>query len=556
MSMVRLVVRDARRDIYADQHGAQAERFIGALGADPETIEELAVAMERFEAREKSGHFRGFRPGDADEPVDAGLVIIDLAARLIVCESTYCSATTSGIVSYHDGQVATEIDVRYHLAGDWLITSEVEHWRPLAEKRRRERLAVAPLDVRAVVYGKPLLKFIAAECLQTFRSRPDAPAKVDYGDPIYEQEYDLVRQIHVRWMMTPREDLRGQTPRQAMMSRHEHLEHDYCDRKHQWSFMESCPRGLDRDSAAYRFAGFGTHEMVVYYDMVRDLLWDCRLAVAQWARGTTASEATGEEFAAGEISRLARVRDEWLDAPYSDVTGRSGRSIIEKERARIPEAMTGHEAIIDPDCPLCQMQADMPGPTFWNLDGCNMDDDFAFSLHETYEQWEKEQREMEEFCRRCDAREAERKRLGVTYPEGGYAHEDTVWKQSFSASMAAKSPYMRLFAIGSHLCELTVDLKEPQETPAGRDLIDRLGRAFGNLRDVVQSPDIDRLDALIDPVLARFSEALEATAAVRPDLERKCFDLRDRLSHFLDPADEPEEPSPAPDNGDDDDMPF
>src|SRR5829696_8261451 len=47
-----------------------------------------------------------------------------------------------------------------------------------------------------------------------------------------------------------------------------------------------------------------------------------------------------------------------------------------------------------------QMMRELPGPMFWHLDGCNMDDDFAFSFHCTREEWEAEQREREEFSRR------------------------------------------------------------------------------------------------------------------------------------------------------------
>ena len=51
--------------------------------------------------------------------------------------------------------------------------------------------------------------------------------------------------------------------------------------------------------------------------------------------------------------------------------------------------MSGHDAMVDPDCPSCQMLADMPGPTFWHLDGCNMDNEFAFDIYRrTREEWE------------------------------------------------------------------------------------------------------------------------------------------------------------------------
>src|SRR5436190_24166031 len=38
-------------------------------------------------------------------------------------------------------------------------------------------------------------------------------------------------------------------------------------------FLEE-PPPLSRDTQAYKFAGFGTHEWVMYYDLVRYLIWE------------------------------------------------------------------------------------------------------------------------------------------------------------------------------------------------------------------------------------------------------------------------------------------
>jgi len=62
---------------------------------------------------------------------------------------------------------------------------------------------------------------------------------------------------------------------------------------------------------------------------------------------------------------LERVLEAWLDTPDPELDGRTPRSIITHERARLPEAMSGHDAVIDPDCPCCQMMAEMSGPGFW-----------------------------------------------------------------------------------------------------------------------------------------------------------------------------------------------
>ena len=260
---------------------------------------------------------------------------------------------------------------------------------------------------------------------------------------------------------------------------------------------------------------------------------------------------TAGDFLTAEVPRLAELREEWLDSPDPEFHGRTPRSIIHNERARLPEGVTGAEAIVDHDCPICQMQAELPGPMFWNLDGCNMDDDFAFSIyHRTYDQWEEEQRRQEEFDRRFEAEREERKRLGVEYPGSGYADPDSVWQRSFSApESAGESALMRLFAVGSHLTELIVDLKTPTEE---RILIDRLSRDFGNLRDVAQSRDIAAAESLFEPVLDRFCETLDEVAAARPVLDRKCGDLQQRLRRFLEPPSNYDEPGPF----NDDVLPF
>ena len=80
----------------------------------------------------------------------------------------------------------------------------------------------------------------------------------------------------------------------------------------------------------------------------------------------------------------------------------------------------------------------------------------------TRDEWDEEQRRHAEFNRKFDEKQAERKRLGVESPPGGrYSSPDSIWERSFVSSHAADFPAMRIFAIGSHLAELVVDLKEP-----------------------------------------------------------------------------------------------
>ncbi|HEX7377564.1 MAG TPA: hypothetical protein VF278_10655 [Pirellulales bacterium] len=169
MSEVRLVLRDAAREISGVCHGSTADHLIAALSAEPETIAELEKAVEHFYKRGDGHSFLGwFAPGVDDEPYDAGVVIVDLAARLIACESTYSSPGRYGFVLYHDGRAATDLQVNYHLPDDWTIVSDVLDWRARAEELRRQRLRQPPLDAREVLYGRPLLEFIAAACFERF----------------------------------------------------------------------------------------------------------------------------------------------------------------------------------------------------------------------------------------------------------------------------------------------------------------------------------------------------------------------------------------------------
>ena len=585
MSEVRLVIREAGRDCSGTVHGSTADRAIAALGADPVTLAELETAIGRFEKRSPNHPFlANLSDGLDDEPYDAGIVVIDMVARLIVVDSSYSSPGEDGEVCYHDGHCATDKWLRYHLADDWLFSRESLAWHGLAEKRRRERAARPHLDARSAFYGRPLLEFIARETFAAY-TRREASGEVE----------DALRDIHARWLMTPRDDLGGACPRDVALERHNHIGWDLQHQEERWSRVRECPPGLDKSSFAFRYGGFGTHELVNYYYLVRDLLWSCwgRLAELEGAsgdRGLPAASAgdlpavstgglpaasagglpaasargsrggvgglaalTVGDFLTEEVPRLERVREEWLDAPNPEFSGRTPRSMIDRERARLPEGGCGRDAIVDPDCPCCQMLAEMPGPMFWHLDGCNMDDEFAFNIrHRTREEWEAEQREWEEMNKRFEVERLERRKLGL--PEYGGSKENSVWSSSFSVGDAADVPLgIRLFGIGGHLAELITDIRSESggacEPPHAQQLIDQLNRDFGNVREVLQTSEAEFAEALIDPVITHFTESLATVAATRPDLSAKCEALTESLARFLEPQ-PPEEP------WDDDDSEF
>lgn len=526
MSMIRLVVREADRDWSGDVHGSHGDAAVAALSADPTTLAELEAATARFaKPTPGRGYLSNLSRGLDAEPYDAGLVVIDLAGRLVYVESTYSLPGRKGSVHYHNGRCGTDKSLDYHLADDWLFVRKGSDWRIPAERRRRERLAKPPLDARAVFYGRPLFEFIAKEAFAARASAAETAANA--RDP-------AITAIHVAWMLTPCDDLGGASPREvAIDGRREHIGWDLQDRCQAWDKLGFCPPGLDRDSDAYRFGGFGTNELVVYYELVRVLL------LASFRLAAESSDSA-DEFLADAVPKLEGVRDLYLNEPDPELSGRKPRVLIHRERARLPETMKSHEEIIDADCPCCQMIAGMKGQMYWFLDGCNMDDDFAFDMyHRTREDFDKDRREMEEHSRRFHAEFEEKKRLGVE----GYAPDaDPVWSQSFYINDSVEVPLgIRVFGVGCHLAELITLLRESKEPQAD---IDRLNRHFGNLREVLLGGGELRATALIDPVADRFAETLTDVAAARPQLSRQCEALQDDLRKLLEPP--PEETDDDP----------
>jgi hypothetical protein len=63
------------------------------------------------------------------------------------------------------------------------------------------------------------------------------------------------------------------------------IDADLHSRGLQWSFRGEPAPCLASESAAYRFAGFGTHEVVVYYELMRLLLSECHATSRRaWVR--------------------------------------------------------------------------------------------------------------------------------------------------------------------------------------------------------------------------------------------------------------------------------
>ncbi|MGH9873121.1 MAG: hypothetical protein ACRD9S_11755 [Pyrinomonadaceae bacterium] len=419
MSEVKLNLVDAERILHGTIHGSVADRCVAALSAEPETIAELEAALARYiKPCEAGGEFASFHseacPADAppeldSESWDAGIVVIDLAARIVATESSYSQPGPEGEVSYHDGHASTDVPILYRLPDNWLFVNSVESYQWSRGRRRRERGANPAFDARPILFGRPLLEFIVntyrslpSQTLNAFVSETETPT--DEDTPTKQALRKEISAMHERWLLTPRTDLRGQSPRDVLLAKQDYIDHDLHTRSLQWSEQNEGPPCLAEDAFAYRFAGFGTHEWVLYYDLVRHLI--CSLIDLE---SSASDSATVDQM----VDSLEQIKTDWLENPQSDFDGRVPAIIIDNERKRLPQALRPRDMIIDDDCPMCRMFGDETSPLgmgvgFWHLDGSHMDDDFAFSHYKTREEWEAENLRREEFDREFDRNWEER----------------------------------------------------------------------------------------------------------------------------------------------------
>ncbi len=548
MSQITMTIIDPKRAIHSQPHGSFLDEVVAALSADPETIEELEAAMERFVQYGGDGPFAGWASGIDDQPYDAGVCIVDLGARLVVADSTYSVPMRAGELQYRPegGREEDTPWIAFHLADDWGLRFDTVDWDAEADARREKRLASGTFDFRKVLYDE-VCPFIVEQCFAargelsdsgessdpggwtppsgwTFTELPERVA--DDGLPLAEH---AIAEIHARWLMTPRDDLRGQTPRDVLLAGRDHIDRDLWSRCNQWSAFRACPPPLSRESAAFRFGPCGTHENVMYYEMVRDLIRTCWRSVVESAEGDGKTSASGGVSRDDEIARLREVQQEWLETPdFDDLGPHPPLKVIELERMRIPMVDSGDEAMVDPDCPLCQMMADESkfGPSFWHLDGCNMDQDYPFTFCSTREEWETEYGDLGALdfdYDEPDEIETEQETLDATERP---ATENSVWNCSSMAGDVASRPLpVALFSIGAHVAEIGLSLRDSSDT---RSYMESLNRHFGNLRSALQ----DGGSSLVDPVVARFVEELHAVREVRPELDAKCSALGHELREF------------------------
>ena len=247
---------------------------------------------------------------------------------------------------------------------------------------------------RNVLYGTPLLHYLASRLIE-------ADEQHDWmkytAKDFSRKQHELAIEIHRDWLMTPRHDLGGQKPRELLHGSINWIDKIVDGQQHR--FSRGIPfTGLPKDWDPDDNGPIGRSEMIMYFSMCRTL------TTMGWALLNEKREEWGvltrDEKIALLFADLENIKNDWMVSSYENDV--APKTIIEYERRRVPRGqgvmVDGFEeqgAKHEPhcDCPICEMMNDGlfgVGFVYYDSYELEMDNEFAFSMCETLEEWEQQ----------------------------------------------------------------------------------------------------------------------------------------------------------------------
>ncbi len=413
-----IVVLESSRCLMADSMDIDSALTVLALvSEDPSSWDEALSVWPRYrtsavcefpsglpiDARQHSTAIQALNNADA-------WVAIDFQTKRVFTGGGFPAISRDAVFAFVDDECGKPyFHLTIHLPPWWEL-----HEHATAELVNQRRLSplIKPVVNRDILYGYPFLSDVAVRILETVHSHAwQHSAARDNPD----ERHPFTVAVHRDWLMTPRDDLFGRSPRNLLHGAIEWSERVTDGQRRR--FEDGGPMiALPNNWDGYASAPLGRQEMCVYFDLCRAVInagWD-------WCVSGDRRLATKPaETALSQLRQYLRdVRDVWLSSPCE---GSSPPSfIIECDRRRVPrgsgvaiEGVDGVEFqphIEDCDCPICNMMAmGSFGVVFDCIDGhhLELDNEFAFSMHETRDAWEEQQRDFAEFNLKMDCELAE-----------------------------------------------------------------------------------------------------------------------------------------------------
>ncbi len=326
-------------------------------------------------------------------------IVVDFnGRRLLTSPSMKLSNRNCAFDLYAESDRSKRWPLSIHLPPWWELHDSIRV-NSLASRLQKSRPASeikAPLTNRKLLYGEPLTIFIASRIVEASKLPKVRGQLLSPKPKLYSQTVE----IHRDWLMTKRSDLQGRYPRQLLHGGQEWIERVIYGQT--MRAVKGCPLvAAPVDVINYESAPFGLEELVIYYNLCRELIEQGWRWLQRNLPGSPA-QASSLALAVNQLNLFLReTQQQWLSQPFEG--GSSPSFIIECSRRRVPRSpdipIQGMEEsekephVIDCNCPICKMMAEGAfGPSFTSLDGyeLELDEEFAFSKHETRQQWKEE----------------------------------------------------------------------------------------------------------------------------------------------------------------------
>ncbi len=518
---ITVLVRDREQLLqFSSADDWDAMTMLAAVSSDPRSFHELGLAWLRY---------RGDQPLEdlswqpCDRPTFAGnWLLIDMACLRLVSNLEDFIPAERGAFQQTEGKWHPDIPVIWCNFPPWWqrsIASQGDDILPPIPP------PIEPVDFRGILFGRAMADGLADRMLKIAESESVPAGHLCWDDlcceprPSDEQKriasvwHKLTVRVHADWLMTPQDDLDSQTPRTFLHQGRQWVEGEVDNRRNEWSSLKRPPRALDRETYAYRHGPMGLDEVVVYFDLCREVI---HAGWKLWCARKIDREELGREMWAHAKS--------WLASGSIDDDPTPPGEMIECSRRHMPQLADGTH--LDCDCPVCRMmmdEADASSPAFSFFDGhhLELDNEFAFSLCETYEQWQMEQGQFIDFDEKCA--ETQGQNTAVDKEVGEEDELASVWKSSFVSDDAQSFVGSSPLTLGFRLAELISDLKMRQ---APQEKVDALNHAF----DAVRSAAYDQ--PLRHAAAAAMKDELELLAGDFPELTGKIADMQSRLDEW------------------------
>lgn len=485
----------------------------GCAAEDPATWSDVALVWPRYRFHEENAEFADALPvrlAGLDEAISSlegarAWFALDLVQRRVLTGGDFPRLRLRGEpIDEQDAAASTTV-----LPPWWELRQRVD---PKMLSGKRETPLRIPAPRRDVLWGSAMTDFFAERMLAAIRDGQEWIGENWEGRPA--GRYALTVEIHRDWLMTPRDDLEGAIPRDSLHGGMEWIDDLAAGQTFRVNQGEA-PVPVSTELSTYPQAAMGRHEVILYFEACRETI------DAGWSWLLEDEGRIDDPEAARNLAgAMRRFLAQWLESPFEE--GETPAEIVRCDRTRIPLISDGAGHGGDCDCPICEMiSTGMFGPSIEHFDGhaLELDDEFAFSMCATREEWEAQDREWEAMNDRIETDQD-------VDDDVGDATEDpfsSVWPSgAISEEGFPNDPFEHL-----SLAFLVADLVGSlQSVGAQQEDIDILNAAFRDYRTAGPPKELATS-------AAGFKHTLELLAVKHEDLVGRAADLQSRIDEQL-----------------------